>query len=178
MIYGLPSCVELHGREYEVRTDYRAILDICIAMGDPELNGQEKALVALDIFYVDFLSIPAEQYEEALEKCFWFINCGQQEGKRSAPKLVDWEQDFQYIVAPINRVCGKEIRAVEYMHWWTFISYYYEIGDCLFAQIVRIRDLLGCGIIAIWWTLKPSTQTRKRKSSSSLCERVACILLS
>ena len=50
------------------------------------------------------------------------------------------EQDFRYIVAPINRVVGQEIRAVEYYHWWSFISAYYEIGDCLFAQIVRIRD--------------------------------------
>lgn len=26
------------------------------------------------------------------------------------------------------------------LHWWTFLSAYYEIGDCLFAQIVRIRE--------------------------------------
>lgn len=53
---------------------------------------------------------------------------------------MDWEQDFKYIVAPINRVTGTEIRSIEYMHWWTFIAAYYEIGDCTFAQIVRIRD--------------------------------------
>ena len=53
---------------------------------------------------------------------------------------MDWEQDFQYIVAPVNRVMGKEIRSMDYLHWWTFISAYYEIGDCLFAQIVRIRE--------------------------------------
>ena len=58
---------------------------------------------------------------------------------------MDWEQDFQYIVAPINRVIGKEIRSLEYLHWWTFISAYYEIGDCLFAQIVRIRSIKAKG---------------------------------
>ena len=58
---------------------------------------------------------------------------------------MDWEQDFQYIVAPINRVAGGEIRSVEYMHWWTFVSFNYEIGDCLFAQIVRIRDKMARG---------------------------------
>ena len=43
---------------------------------------------------------------------------------------------------------GHEIRAVEYdretnfggIHWWTVLAAYYEIGDCLFAQVVRIRD--------------------------------------
>ena len=59
---------------------------------------------------------------------------------KKAPKLIDWEQNFAYIVAPINRVIGQEIRAIPYLHWWSFISAYYEIGDCLFAQIVSIRN--------------------------------------
>ena len=93
--------------------------------------------------------MPKEHYQEALKKCFWFINCGEDDDNtRKAPKLVDWEQDFQYIVAPINRVLGQEIRSIPYnweentggLHWWTFISAYYEIGNCTFAQIVRIRD--------------------------------------
>jgi hypothetical protein len=58
---------------------------------------------------------------------------------------MDWEQDFPYLVAPVNRVVGREIRAMEYLHWWTFVAAYYEIGDCTFAQIVRIRDLLARG---------------------------------
>ena len=144
--FELPTSVEVGGAEYEVRSDYRAILDICVALSDPNLDGREKTVVLLQIFYPGFDVIPAEHYEEAIKKCFWFINCGEEEESRKAPKLVDWEQDFRYIVAPINRVIGQEIRSVSYMHWWTFISAYYEIGgDCLFSQIVRIRNLLAKG---------------------------------
>ena len=32
-----------------------------------------------------------------------------------------------------------------YFHWWSFISAYYELGDCLFANIVRIRSLKAKG---------------------------------
>ena len=107
---------------------------------DQELDDQGKAIVALEIFYPDFDQMPPEHLEDALKRCFWFINCGNEETQtRKAPKLMDWEQDFQYIVAPVNRVLGQEIRAMEYLHWWSFISAYYEIGDCLFAQIIRIR---------------------------------------
>lgn len=86
-------------------------------------------------------------YQEAIRACFRFINCGTEENSRQkSPRLVDWAQDFPYIVAPVNRVCGQEIRAAPYMHWWTFLSYYYEIGgDCTFAQIVHIRDKLARG---------------------------------
>lgn len=136
----LPTSLEVCGAEYEIRSDYRAVLDICAALSDPELEERERALVLLDIFYPGFSEMPPEHYEEAITQCLRFINCGDGPQNRKAPKLMDWEQDFKYIVAPINRVMGQEIRAVEYLHWWTFISAYYEIGDCLFAQIVRIRE--------------------------------------
>ena len=130
MNYDLPASVEIGGESYAVRSDYRAILDICAAMSDVELNTQEKAIVALSIFYPDLEKIPSEGMREALERCFWFINCGGQPENRQQPKLVDWEQDFPYIIAPINRVLGQEIRSVPYLNWWTFFSDYYEIGDC------------------------------------------------
>ena len=58
---------------------------------------------------------------------------------------MDWEQDYGLLVPPINRVLGREIRSVEYLHWWTFLGAYQEIGDCAFAQVVRVRDRLARG---------------------------------
>ena len=55
------------------------------------------------------------------------------------PKVMDWQQDFPLIVSPINKALGFEVRAVEYLHWWTFLAAYQEIGDCLFAHVVSIR---------------------------------------
>lgn len=148
MMYDLPTSVCIGDTAYIIRSDYRAVLDICAALSDPELSQDERAIVALDIFYPAFsgceedgepVLMPQEHYEEALAECFLFINCGNSEPKRKAPRLVDWQQDFQYIVAPINRILGVELRSAQ-VHWWTFMSAYFEIGDCLFAQIVRIRD--------------------------------------
>lgn len=145
-MYDLPTGADVNGVEYAIRSDYRAVLDICAALSDPELDAQGKATVALMIFYPDYESIPPEHYGKALEQCFRFINGGIEDTEQRAPKLVDWEQDFQYIVAPVNRVLGQEIRALEYLHWWSFLSAYYEIGgNCMFAQIVQIRDKLARG---------------------------------
>jgi hypothetical protein len=140
MIYDLPTSIEIGNKEYAINSDYRAILDICRALTDPNLNGKEKAIVLLDIFYPDSEDIPLECLEEAITKCFRFINLNSDEPTKQAPKLMDWEQDFKWIIAPVNRVLGQEIRSIDYLHWWTFIAAYYEIGDCLFAQIVRIRS--------------------------------------
>lgn len=146
MMYELPTHVEIGGTNYEIRSDYRAALDILSALSDPELDDYNRIMEALDIFYPAFANMPQGDYREAVEKCFWFINCGDEEtATRKTPKLMDWEQDFAYVVAPINRVIGKEVRSLEYLHWWTFIGAYYEVGDCLFAQIVNIRQKKATG---------------------------------
>ena len=147
MGYGLPKSVNIGGEDFSIRYDYRVILDIFEAINDPDLNDEDRALAVLQMFYPDFDRI--EDYDAAIRECLKFINGGKEEetGKKQ-PQLVCWEQDFPYIVSPVNRVLGEEIRGVEYdieanaggLHWWTFLSAYYEIGDCLFAQIVRIRE--------------------------------------
>lgn len=136
MRYELPTSVEVGGKQYKIRSDYRAILDIISALEDPELNDREKVVVCLEIFYE---KVP-DDVNEALKKCFEFISLGKEEDGKRRPKLVDWEQDFDMIIAPINRVAGREIRNDEYLHWWSFVGLYNEVGDCLFAQIVGIRD--------------------------------------
>lgn len=146
MIYDLPTSFEICGTSYEIRSDYRAILDIVVALSDPELDDQSKEYVALTIFYPAFEDMPLEHYEDALKGCFWFINGGQKDCGPKSPKVMDWEQDFPYLVAPINRVIGREIRSMQYLHWWSLLSAYMEIGgDCTFAQIVSIRDKLARG---------------------------------
>jgi hypothetical protein len=43
-------------------------------------------------------------------------------------------------------VLGYECRSVEYLHWWTFMGAYMEIGgDCAFSQIVSLRSKLAKG---------------------------------
>ena len=145
MNWTLPDSVEVQGTAYPLRTDYRCILDILTDLSDPEADGQERALAVLIGLYPDFDDMPPEHYEDAIEAGLRFINCDSGDAPYKAPRLVDWEQDYSMIIAPINRVLGEEARALEYMHWWTFLAAYNEIGDCTFAQVVRIRDHLARG---------------------------------
>lgn len=140
MTYDLPTSVEVGGDTWEIRSDYRAVLDIMEALSDAELDDQERAFALLTIFYPAFDEMPPECYEEAKERCFWFINGGEAVPEKKSPQLVSWEQDFPRIVAPVSRVLGQDIRSLPYLHWWSFLSAYMEIGDCLFAQIVNIRS--------------------------------------
>lgn len=144
-VYSLPTSIEVGGQVYKIRSDYRPILDIIMALNDVDLDNGAKGRIAVEIFYPDYETIPYENLQEAFDKCLWFIRQGKEDGPKM-PVLMDWETDFQLIVAPINRVAGQEVRSVEYMHYWTFLSYYYEIGgDCTFANVVAIRDKIKRG---------------------------------
>lgn len=145
MMYDLPTSLEVCGTEYQIETDFRVILDIFSVLSAVELTSEEKCIGVLGMFYPGFFTMPWEHTEEAINQCFWFINGGNEETQKKSIKLMDWEQDFRLLIAPINRIAGQEVRALPYLHWWTFLSYYVEIGDCYFAQIVRIRDLKAKG---------------------------------
>lgn len=140
--YDLPTTLEVGGKEYAIRTDYRAVLDIIMAQGDPELSAYEKAIIMLRILYEEPDSIPRGCLEEALKKAVWFIDCGQEDSgeTRKKPKLMDWEQDAQLIITAINAQIKGEVRSMSYMHWWTFFGYYMSIGESLFSTVVGIRS--------------------------------------
>lgn len=137
---GLPTALMVGGEERPIRSDYRAALDCFLALTDSELDNGNRAMEVLDILYED--ELPPVLWKEGLEKAFWFLRGGEDDPeKKKSPQLVSWVQDFNYIASPINRTIGQDIRGMAYLHWWTFLSAYMAIGDCYFAQIVRIRDL-------------------------------------
>lgn len=138
--WDLPTTLEVNGTDYAIRTDYRAVLDLMTVLEDAELSDAERGALALEILYVDYDSMPPTDYREACERLKWFIGGGDSPAKPPRRKLVDWKQDFPLIIGPVNHVLGYEARAVESVHWWTFLAAYCEIGDCTFAQVVNIRN--------------------------------------
>jgi hypothetical protein len=145
MNWSLPESVEVQGVTYPIRTDYRCILDILTDLSDPEADGKDRALAVLVGLYPDFDDMPPDHWEDAISEGLRFINCDSNDAPHKAPRLVDWEQDYPLIIAPINRVAGTEVRALNDYHWWSWLANYGEIGDCTFAQVVRIREHLARG---------------------------------
>lgn len=144
MIYSLPKALTVGGIEYEIRTDYRVILDAIAALNDTELEPSERAEACVRIIFPDWRRI--ENHLEAYEQCMWFIACGDDSKPERKPlKIMDWEQDFKLIMPPINRVLGYDCRGAEYLHWWTFVAAYYEIGECAFSCVTGIRRKLRAG---------------------------------
>lgn len=144
--WGLPTSAHFGGRDYLVNADYRDILEIISVLQSPEEPDYVKAYVALDLFYDGFRFMPEEYHQAASDWMLDFLNCGEPE-EPGAPrhKTIDWEQDRGVIAAEVNKVAGTEIRALPFLHWWTFIAYFNGIGDGQLALIVSIREKLRKG---------------------------------
>lgn len=136
----LPTSLSIGGKDYPIRTDYRAILDILVAFRDPDMEADERWMICFEILFEE--PVPLEYIDEAAKQAMWFINCGQDEEDDGPPKpaVMDWEQDGHMILPAINKVAGMEVRALPYLHWWTFMGYYMEIGEGTFQTVIGIRQ--------------------------------------
>lgn len=141
MIGELPESLEIGGKPYRINADFRVILNIFQAFDDPELTEREKCFVCVKNLYQDFESIPESDLQTAINRAYWFVGGGNiPEKSDSSTKVVDWEQDESLYFPAINKVAGFETRSVKFLHWWTFLGYFNEIGEGLFSQVLHIRN--------------------------------------
>ena len=143
-MFSLPTTVTVSGIEYPVRTDYRVILEILVMLDDPDLSDVDKTEALLRMFYVNQSPDPIA----AVEAFRRFVDprCEDKNLTTRNARLISWQQDFDLMVAPINHILGCEVRALDHLHWHTFLSAYLEIPpDSVFARVLRIREKLRQG---------------------------------
>lgn len=136
-IWGLPKTACIGGMVYPINSDFRDILEVIGYLNDTSRPEYLRWQIAVGLFYDG--NIPEENSQEAMKYLADFISYGESDGKPS-PKLMDWEQDAQFIIGDVNKVAGKEIREEKFLHWWTFLSYFYGIGEGQLSTIVSIRS--------------------------------------
>ena len=141
MLGTLPTSLEIRGKPYKIRSDYRNILRIFEGYADEALTDHEKLLLCLKRMYVDFNTIPRSQYEEAYKAAYRFISCNALDDGKPPIRTFNWIKDEQLIFPAVNKAAGIEVRAVPYLHWWTFLGYFESIdAEGLFGTVLSIRQ--------------------------------------
>lgn len=170
----LPETAEIGGQVYELNTDFRDILEILGYLNDPDKSEYLRWRIAIALFYEG--EIPQAHHLEAMEYLAMFISCGEPDTK-PGPKLLDWEQDAQAVIADVNKVAGCEIRSLQYLHWWTFLSFFQAIGEGQLSTLVAIRDKLRRGKKLEGWEKdyyrehKSRVDFKKKYSAEDLAEQ-------
>lgn len=152
-MYSLPTEIAINNQTYKITNngDYRMVIDCFFALNDIELSDEFRVYTCLIIFYEDINDIEdiynkfgVDGLQTAIDEMFKFFNCNEA-GSKAKYKLFDWKQDEQMICGAVNNVARTEIRALPYLHWWTFMGYYCAIGDSVFSTVLSIRDKIVKG---------------------------------
>ena len=140
MIGILPEALEVGSREIPINADFRNVLTIFEAFNDPELTNEEKLYICLKRLY----AVPVSYYEteEAYKQAVWFLNGGDLPmSKQEDVRLIDWKHDEAIIMPAVSKTVGVvDIRSIPYLHWWTFLGAFGEIGEGLFSTVVSLRQ--------------------------------------
>lgn len=148
-MYTLPTSITVSGKQFTITEngDFRMVLDCFSALNDEELSEDLRVLASLLIFYNEFNTIEdirenEDLSEDLVKEMYRFMNCNQENspGAQTSRSLIDWDKDSQMICAAVNNVAKAEIRAIPYLHWWTFLGYYMSVGESVMSTVVSIRD--------------------------------------
>ena len=158
----LPQTVLIGGRTYAIHADFRDILQIIAELTNESVPEPLRWEIAGCLFCDDFDALCDADKTELLRALARFINCGKDEADTPPrPKTIDWQQDQPLIVADVNRVAGQEIRALPFVHWWTFMAWFNAVGDGALATVVSLREKLRRGIKLERWERDFYNENRK-----------------
>jgi hypothetical protein len=143
LTHQLPDAVEIDGKEYKLRTDYRGCLKILEAFEDPDLSEQEKYFVLLNILFEEFPTDTARAIELGLK----FINSGDEikEPDETPMRLFSFDHDGNYIYAAFQQTHGIDLEKTN-LHWWKFLALFMDLGsETAFCQLVAFRKRVKSG---------------------------------
>lgn len=146
----LPESLHIHGVEYPIDTDFRAILHY-----DEELRNAEESMEDIRrCLKLVFADRPPLDLEEAAGQMAWFVRGGKTEEKRHKPSKrileinsntpFDFHEDGELIYSAFRRndVYGLDLRSVPYLHWWEFLAMVNDLPeDVQLSRVILYRTI-------------------------------------
>lgn len=144
----LPSKVEINGRMYKIRTNFRTSILFEQLMQDDNIDDFERAIKAIKLYF--FKPIREEYLEEALNKIFWFYSGGKEElitdnksnNNSSNERLYDYDYDDDYIYSAFLDQYNIDLQKIKYLHWWEFKAMFKSLNENhKISEIMKYRGI-------------------------------------
>ena len=142
----LPESLRVGQRDWPIRSDFCSALDCMEVLEADDLDEAEKAEFVCVIIYPDWEQIFEQGlFQEAVEAAFVFLDGGmpKKTAEESAAdpkgKIMSWTEDGAMIMNAINEHRPVDVR-VSRPHWWTFLGYFFELGESLFSTVLSLRQ--------------------------------------
>lgn len=144
LIDRMPVWVNIGGKRYEIRTDFRISILFELLIQDDRLSEEEQTARALDLYYYEW----PEDLTSAVKSIMWFYRCGHDEykktrsGKQGAKRIYSFEHDAGYIYAAFMTQYRIDLQEIEYLHWWKFRAMFQSLSrQTEFVRIMEYRSV-------------------------------------
>lgn len=145
----LPKSLEVSGQDFNIRTDFRDVLEYQAGM-KPGAEDTDIILAVYEMYGQDDRILRPDTFMEALEQLNWFVACGEETKRRPSNatlginrnKPFDFELDGALIYSAFVQTYNIDLYEVEYMHWWKFNALLSDVcRDCRFSKIMEYRTI-------------------------------------
>lgn len=144
----LPRKVELNGKMYDIRTNFRTSILFEQLMQDDNIDDFERGMKAIKLYF--YKHIKEEDLEEAINKIYWFYSGGKDDLEESITKntnsnnerLYDYNFDDEYIYAAFLDQYNIDLQNIKYLHWWKFKSMFKSLNENhKISEIMKYRGI-------------------------------------
>lgn len=147
----LPESLRVGQNLWPIRSDFCSALDCMVVLEAGDLDEADKADFVCKILYPEWEEMFKQGlFQEAVQAAFDFLDGGRpkktDEESAAEPKgrVMSWTEDGAMIFDAINKRRPVDVR-IEKPHWWTFLGYYLEIDESLFATVLSLRQKIRDG---------------------------------
>ena len=141
-----PDQVEVNGRSYGIRTNFRHSILFELMMQDDSLDPRTKVRKGLELYY----PVIPEDLSAAVDTALWFYRCGKEEtiqqkrmaARRGKNQVYCFEHDAGLIYAAFLLAYNIDLQDIRYMHWWRFRALFNSLPrDCEFVRAMEYRSI-------------------------------------
>lgn len=133
----LPDSLCVNGFEYPICTSFHVVLAALRALGDPNLDPQDRREIAAGLLFS--VKIP---FGDWLAPFRDFVGCGQPSGETSDVRDFDYEQDAMELYSAFWQLYHIDLFETE-LHWWKFSALLHGAfsTDNALSNKVRLRHI-------------------------------------
>lgn len=137
-----PTEIEINGRRYKIRTDFRVALQCEELARDPSISDYERPLAIIYTLFEDIDLKDEKEIETAFKLAKRYLSCDKEktEEDEKEPNM-SFSQDWSYIEASFMSDYHIDLSTEEYIHWWKFFDWMNGLTEkCVLNRIRYVRD--------------------------------------
>lgn len=123
---------------YQIDSDFRTGIQLCMALEDRSLSDMEKAAASAELLF----PLIQPEIQDILEATEWFLsgwNLDNIQKNNNTIRILDFNIDQWRIYSAFTHQYGIDLHTAD-LHYWQFMGLLTTLEECAFTRVIDIRQ--------------------------------------